>query len=153
MVLIFVASLNENMNLANVIKRKLENKGINSEIINLVELNLPMYDSNKEQKDGIPKVVLDLAQQMQNSTAYIFVSPEYNFGVPPVLTNTIAWVSRIGDNFRKLFTLKKIQLATHSGISGQDLLNSLRIQLTRLGALLCQEILFQLMKKDIKKIV
>ncbi|MDN5125324.1 NAD(P)H-dependent oxidoreductase [Aliarcobacter butzleri] len=61
MVLIFVASLNENMNLANVIKSKLENKGINSEIINLVELNLPMYDSIKEQKDGIPKVVLDLA--------------------------------------------------------------------------------------------
>ena len=62
-----VASLNENMNLANVIKSKLENKGINSEIINLVELNLPMYDSNKDQKDGIHKVVLDLAQQMQNS--------------------------------------------------------------------------------------
>ena len=34
MVLIFVASLNENMNLANVIKSKLENKGINSKIIN-----------------------------------------------------------------------------------------------------------------------
>ncbi|MCT7573954.1 NAD(P)H-dependent oxidoreductase [Aliarcobacter butzleri] len=151
MVLIFVASLNENMNLANVIKSKLENKGINSEIINLVELNLPMYDSNKEQNDGIPKVVLDLAQQMQNSTAYIFVSPEYNFGVPPVLTNTIAWVSRIGDNFRKLFTLKKIQLSTHSGISGQDLLNSLRIQFTRLGAIVMPRDIVSINEKRYKE--
>lgn len=135
MVLIFVASLNENMNLANMIKDKLENKNVNSKIINLVDLNLPMYDTLKQEKNGIPQVVIDLAKQMEESTAYIFVSPEYNYGVPPVLVNMIAWISRIGDNFRALFTLKKIQLATHSGSNGQDLLNTLRSQFTRLGAI------------------
>ena len=134
MVLIFVASLNENVTLANMIKDKLENKNVNSKIINLVDLNLPMYDTFKEQNDGIPTVALDLAKEMENATAYIFVSPEYNYGVPPVLVNMIAWISRIGDNFRALFTLKKIQLATHSGSNGQDLLNALRSQFTRLGA-------------------
>ncbi|RBQ31761.1 NADPH-dependent FMN reductase [Arcobacter sp. FW59] len=134
MVLIFVASLNENMSLANMIKGKLENKNIDLKIVNLVDLNLPMYDTFKEQNDGIPKVAIDLAKQMEEATAYVFISPEYNFGVPPVLVNTIAWISRIGDDFRKLFTLKKIQLATHSGSGGQDLLNSLRSQFTRLGA-------------------
>lgn len=135
MVLIFVASLNENMNLANMIKDKFENKNINSKIINLVDLNLPMYDTFKEQNDGIPKVALDLAKQMEEATAYVFVSPEYNYGVPPVLVNMIAWISRIGDNFRALFSMKKIQLATHSGSNGQDLLNDLRSQFTRLGAI------------------
>jgi NAD(P)H-dependent FMN reductase len=135
MVLIFVASLNENMNLANMIKDKFENKNINSKIINLVDLNLPMYDTFKEQNDGIPKVALDLAKQMEKATAYVFVSPEYNYGVPPVLVNMIAWISRIGDNFRVLFSMKKIQLATHSGSNGQDLLNDLRSQFTRLGAI------------------
>lgn len=135
MVLIFVASLNENVTLANMIKDKLENKNVNSKIINLVDLNLPMYDTFKEQNDGIPTVALDLAKEMENATAYIFVSPEYNYGVPPVLVNMIAWISRIGDNFRALFTLKKIQLATHSGSNGQDLLNALRSQFTRLGAI------------------
>lgn len=135
MVLIFVASLNENMNLANMIKDKLTNKNIDSKIINLVDLNLPMYDTFKEQNNGIPEIALDLAKQMEDATAYIFVSPEYNYGVPPVLVNMIAWVSRIGDNFRKLFSLKKIQLATHSGSNGQDVLNSLRNQFTRLGAI------------------
>lgn len=134
MILIFVASLNENVNLANMIKDKLDNKRINSKIINLVELNLPMYDTFKEQHDGIPQVALDLAKEMGGASGYIFVSPEYNYGVPPVLVNTIAWISRIGDNFRALFTLKKIQLATHSGSNGQDLLNALRSQFTRLGA-------------------
>ncbi|MDD2886261.1 MAG: NAD(P)H-dependent oxidoreductase [Aliarcobacter sp.] len=134
MTLIFVASLNENMNLANTIKSKLDKQNIESRIINLVDLNLPMYDTFKEQNDGIPQIALDLAKQMEEATAYIFVSPEYNFGVPPVLVNAIAWISRIGDNFRKLFTMKKIQLATHSGSNGQDLLNSLRSQFTRLGA-------------------
>jgi NAD(P)H-dependent FMN reductase len=135
MILIFVASLNENMKLADTIKTKLDKQNINSKIINLVNLNLPMYDTFKEQNDGIPQIALGLAKEMQDAKAYIFVSPEYNFGVPPVLVNTIAWISRIGDNFRALFTLKKIQLATHSGSNGQDLLNSLRSQFTRLGAI------------------
>lgn len=134
MTLIFVASLNENMKLANTIKNKLDKQNINSEIINLVDLELPMYDTLKEQNDGIPQKALDLAKQMQEAKAYIFVSPEYNYGVPPVLVNTIAWISRIGDDFRKLFIMKKIQLATHSGSNGSDLLNSLRSQFTRLGA-------------------
>ncbi len=135
MVLIFVASLNENMNLANIIKNKLANKNIDSKIINLVDLNLPMYDTFKEQNGGIPKLAQDLALEMENAKAYIVVTPEYNYGVPPVLVNMIAWVSRIGENFRKLFTLKKIQLASYSGSNGQDVLNSLRNQFTRLGAI------------------
>ena len=148
MTLIFVASLNENMKLANTIKSKLDKQNIESKIINLVDLNLPMYDTFKEQNDGIPQTALDLAKQMEEATAYIFVSPEYNFGVPPVLVNTIAWISRIGDNFRKLFTLKKIQLATHSGSNGQDLLNALRSQFTRLGAIVMpREILTTYEKK------
>ena len=134
MVLVLVASLNENVNLANQIKNELDNKNVDSKIVNLVDLNLPMYDTSKEQNNGIPQIALDLAKQMEEATAYVFVSPEYNYGVPPVLVNAIAWISRIGDNFRKLFSLKKIQLATHSGSNGQDLLNALRSQFTRLGA-------------------
>jgi chromate reductase, NAD(P)H dehydrogenase (quinone) len=135
MILIFVASLNENMKLANTIKTDFDKQNVDSKIINLVNLNLPMYDTLKEQNDGIPQVALDLAKEMEKANAYVIVSPEYNYGVPPVLVNTIAWISRIGDDFRALFTLKTIQLVTHSGSGGQDLLNSLRSQFTRLGSI------------------
>ncbi len=135
MILIFVASLNENMKLAKILQEQLNTLGKDSEIINLIELELPMYDSYKEEHDGIPIQINNLITKMQESEAYIFVSPEYNYSLPPVLVNTIAWVSRVGDDFRKLFTLKRIQLATHSGGGGNDVMHAMRIQFTKLGAI------------------
>ncbi len=135
MILIFVASLNENMKLAKNLQEQLNSENLESEIINLVELNLPMYDTLKEQNDGIPTKIHELSEKMNKAEGFIFISPEYNFSLPPVLVNTIAWLSRIGDDFRALFALKKIQLATHSGSGGQDALNAMRTQFTRLNAI------------------
>lgn len=135
MVLVLVASLNENVKLANRVKNSLEFQNIDCKIVNLVDLNLPLYDSFKEENSGIPQKALDLANEMEKAKAYIFVSPEYNFCVTPVLVNTIAWISRAKEDFRSLFSMKKIQLATHSGITGQDALNVSRVQFTRLGAI------------------
>ena len=90
MILIFVASLNENMKLAKTLKEQLESLEQRSEIINLVELELPMYDSLKEEKDGIPRKINFLIEQMNQAQGYVFVTPEYNFSLPPVLVNTIA---------------------------------------------------------------
>lgn len=134
MYLIFVASLNENMKLANILQKQLKELNQNSEIINLVELDLPMYDSFKEEHDGIPKKIFPIMEKMREADGYIFVSPEYNYSLPPVLVNTVAWISRIGDDFRELFTLKIIQLATHSGGGGHDVMNAMRNQFTKLGA-------------------
>lgn len=135
MTLIFVASLNENMKLANILKEQLNSLGKQSEIVNLVELNLPMYDSYKEEHDGIPTKVNELIEKMKKADGYVFVSPEYNYSLPPVLVNTVAWISRVGDDFRELFTLKTIQLATHSGGGGSDVMNAMRAQFTKLGSI------------------
>ncbi|WP_072679582.1 NADPH-dependent FMN reductase [Arcobacter sp. LA11] len=135
MILIFVSSLNENMKLAKNLHAQLEELGKESEIINLVDLDLPMYDSLKEEKDGIPTKVDDLIKKMEGASGYLFVTPEYNFSLPPVLVNTIAWVSRVGDDFRKLFALKTIQLSTHSGAGGTDVVNAMRSQFVRLGSI------------------
>lgn len=135
MVLIFVASLNENMKLAKKVQEQLVSLDKESEIVNLVELELPMYDSVKEQNDGIPKVIDELIEKMKDNEGYIFISPEYNFSLPPVLVNFVAWISRAGDDFRELFSMKKIQLATHSGGGGTDVSNAMRMQFTRLGSI------------------
>lgn len=105
------------------------------ELINLVDLELPMYDSRKEDRDGIPTKIGELAEVMKKANGYIFVAPEYNYSLPPVLGNFVAWVSRCGEDFREVFQMKKIQLATHSGSGGDDLMNAMRIQFTRLGAM------------------
>lgn len=132
---ILVASLNENMNLAKEIQNHLETMNIQSEIINLVALNVTMYDTTKEANEGIPPEILALAETMKQSSGYIVVAPEYNYSIPPVLTNVVAWLSRNGESFRELFLLKRIQLATHSGGGGSDLCNALRTQFTKLGAI------------------
>ena len=135
MITILVASLNANMQLAQTLQSQLNEIGVKSELINLVDLNLPMYDSVKEQNDGIPTAIKTLITTLEQSNGYLVVSPEYNFSIPPVLSNTVAWLSRSGDDFRKLFALKTIQLATHSGSNGQDVMNAMRTQFTKLGAI------------------
>jgi NAD(P)H-dependent FMN reductase len=135
MYLIFVSTLNENAKLAKVIQKQLGELNENSEIINLVEQNFPMYDTIKEQNDGIPQNIKNITQKMENAKGYIFVTAEYNYSLPPVLSNFIAWVSRSDENFRKVFTLKFIQLATHSGSGGNDVMNAMRTQFTKLGAI------------------
>ncbi len=151
MILIFVASLNENMKLAKVLQEQLKEANKSSEVINLVDLELPMYDTEKEQNDGIPQIALDLAKKMAESEAYIFISPEYNYSLPPVLVNMIAWISRIGDDFRALFSLKKIQLATHSGGNGIDVSNAMRNQFTRLGSIVMPREIITTFSKPLDK--
>lgn len=135
MYLIFVSSIVKNVELSELIEKKLKALGKETKIINLVELDIPMYDSFKEEHDGIPKKIEELIPLMENAQGYVFVSPEYNFSLPPVHVNAIAWLSRIGDDFRKLFTLKYIQLATHSGGGGQDVCNAMRTQFSKLGSI------------------
>jgi len=136
MTLIFVASLNENMVLANTLQAQLKALGEESKLINLVHLQLAMYDTDKEQKEGIPEAVTQLIGEMENASGYLVVSPEYNYSIPPVLSNFVAWCSRAGDDFRKVFSHKVMQLATHSGSGGGDLMLAMRIQFGKLGALI-----------------
>ena len=38
--------------------------------------------------------------------------------MPPVLNNAIAWVSRVGDDFRAIINQKFVAIASHSGGGG-----------------------------------
>jgi NAD(P)H-dependent FMN reductase len=68
------------------------------------------------------------------SPRWVICAPEYNGSIPPCLTNAIAWLSVQSNDFRALFNGRPIVIATFSGGGGMELLLSLRIQLTHLGA-------------------
>ena len=51
-----------------------------------------------------------------------------------MLSNAIAWLSVQGDDFRALFNGRPIAIASVSGSGGMEVLLSMRIQLTHLGA-------------------
>jgi NAD(P)H-dependent FMN reductase len=151
MYLLLVASLNENMKLARRIEKSLEILGVKTQTINLVDLNITLYDSSKEVNDGIPSKILELSNTMKNASGYIVVSPEYNYSIPPSLTNVIAWLSRSGENFRELFALKYVQLATHSGVGGNDVCNAMRSQFSKLGAIVAPREIVSTPQKEVEE--
>lgn len=58
------------------------------------DLNLPLFDQDLEDAEGIPAPVQKLADQIKAADAVVISSPEYNKNVPGVLKNALDWVSR-----------------------------------------------------------
>ncbi|MBL4730383.1 MAG: NAD(P)H-dependent oxidoreductase [Sulfurimonas sp.] len=131
---VLVSSVVKNLELAQKLNTLALSLGHKSEIINLVELNLPLYTSIIEERDGVPQKVHDLQAYLLEFDAFIVVAPEYNGGVPPVLNNVIAWISRVSDDFRVVFEQKFVALATHSGGQGAYVIDSMRLMFSYLGA-------------------
>lgn len=132
-IIIISGSNNKNLEVSKEFEKSFQKKGVQSEILDLVSLNLPLYSPVAETR-GIPEVIGSLKEKVDNSKGLVFVSPEYNGGIPPVVTNFIAWISRSGDkNWRDAFNGKVAALASFSGSGGIQMLISLRTQLSYIG--------------------
>lgn len=139
---ILVASSNNNQKLAQKLQEIAQNENCETEIINLVDLRLPLYSTVEEEENGIPEIAKDLAEKILSIKAFIIVAPEYNGVMPPVLNNAMAWTSRSTKNWRDAFNEKIVALATHSGGGGAKGLQAMRIMYQHLGAnILAREIL------------
>jgi len=57
--------------------------------------DLPLYDADID-GDTKPEPVTRLKEAIAAADAILYVSPEYNYGVPGVLKNAIDWASRPG---------------------------------------------------------
>ncbi|HIP27801.1 MAG TPA: NADPH-dependent oxidoreductase [Sulfurovum sp.] len=148
---ILVASVNKNMELALNIQEVVIELGAKSEVINLVALDLPMYTSIVEDEKGIPQEVKDLATKLLTYDALIIVSPEYNGSMPPVLNNAIAWVSRVGDDFRAIFNQKFVAIASHSGGGGMRGNDAVRAMFSYIGANVLSREIINNYSKEYKK--
>lgn len=132
-IVILCASNNNNLKLSEKIKDAFLEKNASVELVDLTMVELPVYTPRQE-KISTPENATTLADQLSKSDALVVVAPEYNGGVPPVLTNAISWVSRCGGkDWRRCFNGKKAIIATHSGSGGMHVLMSMRMQLSYLG--------------------
>ena len=139
---ILVASANNNRKLGDRLQELATSLNVETELINLVDLNLPLYSTVEEERNGIPDTAKDLAEQILALKAFIIIAPEYNGVMPPVLNNAMAWTSRSTDSWRDAFNEKIIGLATHSGGGGAKGLQAMRIMYQHLGAnILARELL------------
>ena len=57
-------------------------------------LNLPLYNGDLEDAEGIPAAVQLLSDQIVAADAVLISTPEYNKGISGVLKNALDWVSR-----------------------------------------------------------
>lgn len=58
------------------------------------DLNIPLYDGDLEEADGLPTKVQTLVDQIASADAVVISTPEYNGGISGVLKNALDWVSR-----------------------------------------------------------
>lgn len=56
--------------------------------------DIPLYNADLDTDDARPGPVIELKERIARADAVIFVTPEYNHGVPGVLKNAIDWASR-----------------------------------------------------------
>lgn len=64
----------------------------------VADVNLPLYDGDLEDSEGIPEAVQRLADQIAAADAVVIGCPEYNQSMTGVLKNALDWVSRTKGN-------------------------------------------------------
>jgi chromate reductase, NAD(P)H dehydrogenase (quinone) len=132
---ILSATSRSNLKLAQDIQKELTSSSLESEIIDLEAMNLPLYTPEVE-KNEIPKLAFDISERMIESSACVLLSPEYNGGLSPVVVNAISWISRTSADWRLAFSQKPFMMGTSSGGGGQKVIQVMSLQLQHLGAIL-----------------
>lgn len=72
---------------------KLSAAGVSVNAIDLGDFDMPIFNEDLE-PDQVPAAAGRLAELWRSHDIVFIASPEYNGGVPPLLVNTLAWLSR-----------------------------------------------------------
>ena len=133
--LMITATSGTNFELAEKFSDNAASKGHETEVIDLAEMDLPMFTVARSKSDDAPDIS-ELIEKMTGADAWVIVAPEYNGSMPPTLNNAIAWMSTAMNwqDFRALCTGKPVGLATHSGGGGAHVIMAMRQQFSFIGA-------------------
>jgi NAD(P)H-dependent FMN reductase len=103
--------------------------------ISLGDFPLPIYDGDLQSKSGVPKNAINLKRMIGAHHGVLIVTPEYNSSVPPLIKNTIDWVTRVQDASEargQVFRETPFAIAAASGgrLGGTRALAALRLILS-----------------------
>lgn len=62
------------------------------------DIDLPLYNGDVESAEGVPDSVKRVASQIEQASAVVIATPEYNQSLSGVLKNALDWVSRVDGN-------------------------------------------------------
>ncbi|MER8545695.1 NADPH-dependent FMN reductase [Mesorhizobium sp. M0684] len=91
---------------ADVAQKELAMQGAEVTRISLADYPLPILDQDLEKDEGIPENAVKLGRMIAAHDGLLIATPEYNGSIPPLLKNSIDWVSQLrkdgGRTFRPL---------------------------------------------------
>ena len=132
-ILLVSATRGKNYKLAQDLKEIIDNTtSIDTAVINLESYGLALYMPDIETENETASA---LSAEFENADGFVFCAPEYNGGLPPILTNAFTWISVTTANWRDGFKDKYAVIATRSAGSGQRFLIAFRSQLEYMGTL------------------
>lgn len=114
-----------------------EANGIAATFADLGDYPMPIYDGDLEAAEGPPENARKLKHLVMLHNGVFIASPEYNSSIPPLLKNTLDWISRVreGDEqSNEVFKTRVFALGSASpgGMGGLRGLNTTR-QVLELG--------------------
>ncbi|ESW90716.1 NAD(P)H-dependent oxidoreductase [Mesorhizobium sp. M0179] len=80
---------------ADVAQKELAMQGAEVTRISLADYPLPIIDEDLEKEKGVPDNAVKLGRLIAANDGLLIATPEYNGSIPPLLKNTIDWVSRV----------------------------------------------------------
>ena len=108
-------------------------------LIDLADYPLPLMDEDLEAREGLPANAQRLKALFKAHDALLIASPEYNSSIPPLLKNTLDWVSREWQGESGLVPYQNkvaaILAASPGTFGGMRMLPHLRQILNTLGVL------------------
>jgi NAD(P)H-dependent FMN reductase len=119
--------------------RQLGAAGVSVNSIDLSDFPMPIFSEDLE-AEHTPDTAAQLAELWRTHDIIFIATPEYNGGLPPLLVNTITWVSRQRPSpFRHaVFGIGGVSSGKYGTIWG---LSHLRESLTKMGALVVPTLL------------
>ena len=129
-ILIISATNDKNLLLAKELDHIISKMSIQTGLLCIQDLDLPLFDFEKVVNED---TINDLIDKLQQSSGFIICAPEYNGGVPPVLSNAITWISVKSKHWRDAFNGKFALIGTHSGGDGNRFITAFKSQLEYMG--------------------
>ena len=118
---------------------RLRAAGVTVTDLHLSDFDMPVFNEDLE-PDNVPESAVRLAEAFRSHDTVFLATPEYNGGVPPLVVNTVAWLSRQRPSpFRRaVFGIGGVSSGKYGTIWS---LSHLRDSLSKLGALVVPTLL------------
>lgn len=132
-----------NKKLIKIVAAGASESGADVTLIDLRDFQMPLYDGDLEQQEGLPSNACKLKELMIAHHGFLISAPEYNSSITGVLKNTIDWTSSLSEGEVPLICYKGkvagLVSASPGNLGGLRGLVTVRSILENIGVLVIPE--------------